>query len=149
MPNPYRGEVPFTANGKEYILRLDVEALCCLEEQTKKGIISLLSELQDPQKITLTLARQMLWAGLQEKHSGISLKEAGDLIPALGGLAKLVNLFSDAMNARFTETEGQTEDHPPKAGNPTNGIGPRSTDHGQSLEGTPTPSGVSPSVNSP
>ena len=48
-----------TLNGKDYPLRFSVNALCCLEEKTGKG----LSDMQSGQ---LSCLRGLLWCGLRE-----------------------------------------------------------------------------------
>ncbi len=62
-----------TLNGKDYPLRFSVNALCCLEEKTGKG----LSDMQSGQ---LSCLRGLLWCGLREHFPEYALEDAGDLI---------------------------------------------------------------------
>jgi len=135
MANPHKGEVAFEADGISYVLRFSIDAICQLEELTGKGIVTLIGELQDPEKMSLSLARQVLWAGLQEQQPHIGVKEAGELITAAGGMAKIISLFGTAFTASFPPAQSNSS-RPRKAGNPKNGIGPRSTGIGRVSDAT-------------
>jgi hypothetical protein len=136
MANPNKGEIAFDVDGKRYTLRYSIDAICSLEAEAGKGMVALIGELQDPSKMSLTLARQVLWAGLLEHHPELTVKEAGELIPAAGGLMKIVSLFNEAFEANFTQAEGKQ--NPRKAGSRRNGTGPRSSKAGQA-SGDPAP----------
>lgn len=140
MANPHKGEVAFEANGERYVLQFSIDAICALEAETGKGIIGLVAEFQDPDKMSVTLARQILWAGLREHHPELSVKEAGELIPAAGGIAELIKLFGEAFSASFPQPKANGS-RPQKAGSPRNGIGPHSTVTGAVSGGTTNPSG--------
>ena len=62
-----------TMNGKEYVLRFSVNALCCLEEKTGKS----LSEMQSGQ---MSCLRGLLWCGLREHWPECTLEDVGVLI---------------------------------------------------------------------
>jgi hypothetical protein len=124
--NAHKGEVPFEANGQHYTLRFSIDAICALEEGTKRGIIALTSDMQNPDKMSITLARQFLWAGLQEKHPDLTVKEAGELIPAAGGLLAVIALLREGLSAAFPKSKDESP-RPQKAGSSKNGIGPHST----------------------
>lgn len=138
MANQHKGEVAFDADGKQYTLRYSIDAICCLETETGKGIVALLSEFQDSDKITLTLARQMMWAGLREHHPEVTVKEAGELIVAAGGLMKFIEVLNNSFAASFGLEEGKK--NPRKAGG-QNGTGLRSTRPGHRSNARPTTSG--------
>lgn len=137
MINPHKGEVAFEANGQRYVLQFSIDAVCTLEGETGKGFVALVEELE--QNPSLTLMRQLLWAGLLERHPDITLKEAGELIPAAGGLVGAMDLFNKAFTAAF-EKPGD-KPRPRKAGSPKNGIGPHSTATGAASSVTTNPSG--------
>lgn len=138
--NPVKGEVSFPVDDKTYILQFTIDAICSLEAENGKGIIGLISELQDPSKVSLTLARQMLWAGLQEHHPEITVKEAGELIPAAGGMMSVMRMFEKAFKAAFPELK-EGDARPRKAGGLKNGTGPHSTASGAATIGTTKRSG--------
>lgn len=146
MANPHRGEVAFEANGERYVLRYSIDAICALEGSTGKGIVALVGELMNPTTMSITLARKVLWAGLQEHHPDITEKQAGELIVAAGGLGKIVKLFNDSFERAFPEAKAK---NPRKAGGrSTNGTGPLSGEAGQASAGTKTPSGAEPRASS-
>ena len=128
MANPHKGEVAFEAGDATYTLRFSIDALCSLEEITGKGIIALSNELSDADRLSVTLLRQVLWAGLQEHHKGMDLKAAGELIAAGGGVVAMVGIIARAFEATFPETEAGGAARPPIAGQ--NGTGPRSSVRG-------------------
>ena len=140
MANAHKGEVAFEAEGQRYVLRFSIDAICQLEAETSKGIVALISELQDRDKMSITLARQMLWAGLREHHPDITVKDAGELIPAAGGMSALLTLFSKAFASSFPSLENKST-RPRQAGNPRNGIGPHSIDSGAASGATTKASG--------
>lgn len=147
MANPHKGEVAFDADGKRYVLRYSIDAICQLEAETGKGIVALISDLESPERMSVTLARQVLWAGLTEHHPNITVKDAGELIAAAGGLVRIVSLFGEAFAAAFPQPEGKQ--NPRKAGSPkASGTGPRSTASGRASGVIPTTSGDAPHANS-
>lgn len=126
MINPHKGEVSFEADGQRFVLQYSIDAVCTLEGETGKGFVALVEELE--QNPSLTLMRQMLWAGLLERHPDITLKEAGELIPAAGGLVGAMVLFNKAFQVAFPAPDDKPR--PRKAGSPKNGTGPQSIKHG-------------------
>lgn len=137
--NPHKGEVAFEANGQRYVLQFSIDAICILEDAAGKGIVALLSELQDPLKMSVTTARIVLWAGLQEHHPDLTIKQAGELILAAGGVENLIGMFDKAFAAAFPPPDDKPR--PRKAGGPKNGTGPRSTSTGAASSATTSPSG--------
>ncbi len=106
MPNPHRGEVEIEAGDKTYVLRYSVDALCRLEAATGRGIPSLAGELGDPERVTVTLLRQVLWAGISCDGKSLMLDEAGELIPLAGGLGPVMAKVSEALSLAFPEASG-------------------------------------------
>ena len=62
-----------TLCGKEYPLHFTVNALCCLEEKTGKG----LSEMQSGQ---MSCLRGLLWCALSQQNPGMTLEDAGNMM---------------------------------------------------------------------
>lgn len=100
MANREKGEVSFDAQGKTWTLRYSTNALCELEEATGHGAIELANSMADETKIRISDLRYMLWAGLTDKHDGITVKEAGRLMDALG-MDKAGPLIGEAFQAAF------------------------------------------------
>lgn len=138
--NPHKGEVAFDAGGKQYVLRFSIDAICALEAEAGKGILAIVNELQNTEKMSLSLARQILWAGLQENHPELTPKEAGELIPEAGGMSKVYELFGEAFQSSFPQLKGGSA-HPRKAGSLKNGIGPHSSVRGAGSTATTKASG--------
>lgn len=108
MSNKQRGEVSLKAGDESYILRYSIDAICVMEGELGKGFAAIAGELSNPDKISITLARAVLWAGLKEHHSDITLKEAGELIPAAGGLTSIMFVISEALTHAFPDNEKKT-----------------------------------------
>lgn len=150
MNNPHRGEVTFVVAGKTYTMRGSIDAICALEAISGKGMVTITRELSDPETMTMTLTRQVLWALLQERQPGITLQEAGDLIPAAGGMAGITKAIGEAFQAMFPDVakgDEAAQADPPQAGQSANGTGPHSTPSGQVSAATPTTSGSEPRAN--
>lgn len=116
MANPHRGEVAFEADGNSYTLRFSANAICELEEATGRGALSLMMEfqaLEQPRdakgkalpetpaaqaerlgRIKMTTVRALFWAMLRDRQPEITLREAGELIEAAGGLIGVANLIA-------------------------------------------------------
>lgn len=65
-------------NNKEYELRYDFNAMCAFEDKFGKSISTIITE----ENFGLSATRALLWAGLLQKHKGISIQKVGDLIQA-------------------------------------------------------------------
>lgn len=144
MINPHKGEVSFESKGQRYVLQYSIDAICTLEGETGKGIIALAGELE--KSPSMTLMRQLIWAGLLEHHPEMTLKEAGELILAAGGLVGAMRLFNQAFAVAFEQDE---KPRPRKAGSPRNGTGPHSTATGAASSATTSPSGERRHAKSP
>jgi len=132
MANPHKGEYAFEAAGKNYTLLFSVDALCALEAATGKGIAILSMEMANPQRSSVTLLRQMVWAGLREKHPDIDIKAAGELIVSAGGFMPMMRHIDEAFSMAFpfdaVKPDGAAN---PQEGQPQkDGTGPASTPTG-------------------
>ena len=134
-----RGEVIIrTEDGKEYTVRFSVEALCHLEETFGKSFIEIARELNDVNKLSVTVMRKVLWAGLIEYQPNMTLKEAGELIVPLGGGMKVLSLLEEGLRVAFPQADDDEKPgNPPQPGQ-TNGTGPASISGGVDLEETKT-----------
>lgn len=102
-----KGEVGFEADGEGYTLLLDFNALCDLEDSLP-GLMDGTAEIKSPRAI-----RSVFHAGLQAHHDGLSPRDAGDLIQAIG-LDKAGELVAKAFEASFGKG-GEGKSRPPKA----------------------------------
>lgn len=104
MANRVKGEVGFTADGQDYTLLLDFNALCELEEVVP-GLMDGTAEIKSPSAV-----RAVFHAALSEHHAGLDVKAAGRIIHAVG-IARAGELIGEAMAASF-KTEGKEPARP-------------------------------------
>lgn len=140
MNNRQDGEVGFEADGKQYVMRYSIDAICRLEEVAGKGIVAISKELLDPDKMKMSTVRMVFWAGLVEHHPGITLREAGDLIPKAGGMNGVKTMLTAAFGASFPDEVEVEGDRPQQAGQ-VNGTGSPSTPSGSEAAGPRESSG--------
>ena len=110
--NPNKGEIELKAGDKIYVLRYSIDAICSLEEKTGKSFPTLAAEMGDPNKFTVTLVRSMLHAGLADAQPDITLKEAGEIIIAAGGMVDVMNKVGEALQAAFPDAEASGTPRP-------------------------------------
>lgn len=120
MANPHKGEVAFEADGKTYTLRYSIDALCELEAAVGKGFPVIASEFSDPDKMSIRLARAILWAGLLEHHK-MTQREAGEVMAGAGGLLKVNPIIDRAIAAAFPEMAAEKTADPPTPGQESTG----------------------------
>lgn len=109
MANAIKGEVAFQAAGADYVLLLDFNALCDLEEDFP-GLMDGTAEIKSPRAI-----RRVFHAGLAEHQPGIDERGAGSIIQAVG-LEEAAVLIKKAFDASFPKaTEGEDGPRPQKA----------------------------------
>lgn len=142
MANPHRGEVTFEADGKQWTLAYSINALCVLEDALGMGIGEVVERFGNVQKLRLNTVRAVLWAGLNDHHPEVSLKQAGELIADMT-LPTSIDLLGRAFSLAFPDGKDESG-NPPQPGGPTNGIGPGSTVLGQALVETKSTSGGAP-----
>ncbi len=93
MPaNPQKGEVEFTALGKEWILRFDTNAICILEEEQDRGISEIAQLLQSAPRVSMI--RAVFRAAVV---GGISLSDTNDVLDEIGA-GKAVELWGQAFD---------------------------------------------------
>jgi hypothetical protein len=127
--NSHKGELGFTAEGRQLTLSYSIDALCRIEDRFDKSALTVLAAMmRDPQVRKL---RAVLWAGLQEHHKDIDEKTAGELIRSLGGVQPTVELINKAFLAAFPPAEAAEGSADPQAPPETaDGIGAVSTASG-------------------
>lgn len=107
MPgNPLKGEVDFTALGKEWILRFDTNAICVLEEEQDRGISEIAQLLQISPRISMI--RAVFRAAVV---GGISLQETNDILDELGA-TRSVELWRKAFDTSLLLRDREPEARP-------------------------------------
>ena len=99
MANALKGEVAFEVSGETYVLLLDFNALCELENDVP-GLMDGTLEIRSPSVI-----RTVVHAGLAAHHPGLTLRDAGNLIHTLG-LEVAGELVTRSFAASFPVTTG-------------------------------------------
>lgn len=99
MANPIKGEIAFEVEGQDYVLLLDFNALCDLEDDFP-GLMDGTAELKSPKAI-----RRVFHAGLAAHHPDVTLQEAGSLIHAIG-LDGAGDLVRRSFEAAFPTAKG-------------------------------------------
>ena len=129
MTNVHKGDVAAEIDGAGYTLRFSVDALCQLESAAGKSFADIGRDLSTG-KISITLARQLLWSALREHHPAVTLKEAGEMIKGLGGITGAMAKINEALVAAFPDQAAPESSERPQQPGQTNGIGPASSEHG-------------------
>ena len=83
MANPFRGEASFDIEGKAFRVRFSWNAAAEYEEAAGKALSDALLDIAR-EKLSARSLRAMLWAGLQEHHPDVTLRQAGEMIDAMG-----------------------------------------------------------------
>ncbi|WP_313472771.1 hypothetical protein [Brevundimonas sp.] len=98
MANRVKGEVGFTADGQDYTLLLDFNALCELENDVP-GLMDGTAEIKSPSAV-----RAVFHAALTGHHPALNVKDAGRIIHAVG-IGRAGELIREAMTASFGQEE--------------------------------------------
>lgn len=115
MSNPHHGAVEFEAQGKRYSLRFSIDAICHLEAATGRTFPAIAVDMANPARVSVTLMRHLLHAGLLEHHPGIDLKTAGDLIVGAGGFDGVMQKVDTAIGLAFpAAAEASGTPRPPR-----------------------------------
>lgn len=106
-----------TLNGREYPLRISVNALCCLEEKTGKS----LAQLHATQ---MSCLRGLLWCALLESDAPLTLEQAGKLLDdhlrSGGSMQQVSSVLAQALeDACFFQLPGKKEAAAPCGSNTT------------------------------
>lgn len=121
MANPQRGELALQVGEKSYTLRFSANALCALEDALDVSVVEFGDMLTDPKRVRLKTVRAVMWAGLQDHHPAITLKEAGDIIQELT-MAKAMAAIGSAFELAFPTPDPTQPDQSQHGG-----IGPASS----------------------
>jgi len=111
--NPLRGEASFDVGGRAYRLKFDWNAAAEFEEAAGRPLSDALLDVAR-EKLSARALRAMLWAGLQEHHGDVTLKDAGRLIDAMGR-REAQRVMGVALRYFFPELEEDETPDPPRA----------------------------------
>lgn len=103
--NRVKGEVQFEVEGESYVLLLDFNALCDLEDDLP-GLMDGTAEIKSPKAI-----RRVFHAGLAEHHTGLDVRAAGAIVHALG-LDRAAEVIKESFAASFPAPGGDKPARP-------------------------------------
>ena len=121
MANPHRGEVGFTADGKEWVLRYSANAICTLEDEFDMDMGALVKMLDGKNGVRMSTLRTVFWAGLLDRHPDATKEQAGELISDVG-FGEAGPLVGRALAAAFPP-EDNSKARPRKGGKAGTGKG--------------------------
>lgn len=103
MPNPLKGETPLrVADGREFTLVLDFEALIQAESVYGKPLGALMAEAGQG---FIGASRALLYGALKTKHPAVSLRDAAEMLQTDGDVVS--DALTAAADAAFPESEGK------------------------------------------
>lgn len=110
MGNAKRGEFAFTVNDERYTLQFTLNGFCELEEVTGETTTAFMARLDQKDRADMSFkdVRRLFWAGLVEHHEGITEREAGRLVTALGGPVDALDFAMKALLAAFPEAKDES-----------------------------------------
>jgi len=110
MGNAFRGEASFEVEGRAYRVRHSWNSAAEYEEAAGKPLSDALLDIAR-EKLSARSLRAMLWAGLQEHHPEVTLKDAGRLIDRMGR-SEAQRVMAVALRYYFPELEAEDETSP-------------------------------------
>lgn len=102
MGNKVRGQIDLQAGDKAYTLQFTANAMCELEAKAGLSISEFMANLQAAQasgRVKMLDLRLLIWAGLTENHPELTLKQAGQIINDLGGMAPAMAVLGEGLAA--------------------------------------------------
>ena len=110
VANREKGEVEIDVGGKTYVLVMDFEAMCQLEDKlsTADKDVTFVEVMQKADRGSMRHMRAVLWAALLRHQPDITLQDVTNVIQTLGG----VNGLNKALLAVSKATRPDAEDLP-------------------------------------
>ncbi|MDW9877325.1 hypothetical protein GOC31_20850 [Sinorhizobium meliloti] len=115
MANPNRGSVALQVGDRVYTLSYSINALCELEDLLEKPVAEIVKAIQTPAELRMSSVRAIIWAGLQDHHEGLTVKEAGQIASEAGMQAALAKAGEAFRLAFPAPAEGGAKANPRKA----------------------------------
>lgn len=112
MANALRGDVKAVIAGEQFVLRMDMNAMCELEAELGEPAASVLGRMAAPQAFMRDI-RAILWASLRRHHAGTTIEAAGNLLHEDGPGARSAIL--SALSASAPPPEGDAGKKAPAA----------------------------------
>lgn len=100
MANREIGECKLTAGDATYTLRYGAFAIAELETELNRPMISIATELENADKRRVKTVIAALWAGLQEHHEGLTIRDAARIMDTMGFVDAALKV-AEALNLAF------------------------------------------------
>lgn len=112
MTNKIRGKVDFEVGGKVWSLHYTTNGMCELESAAGCGAMQFLQRLEttSAQSLSFGDVRLLFWAGLQEHHPEVTVRDAGALITDLGGIGQAMDLTGQAVADSLPEPDSGVDE---------------------------------------
>jgi Phage tail tube protein, GTA-gp10 len=99
MSNTVRGKIDFEVGGSSYSLHFTANGMCELEDAAGCSAMAFLKRLEASAADDLSFGdvRLLFWAGLQEHHPELTVRDAGALMTSVGGIGGAMELAGRAV----------------------------------------------------
>jgi hypothetical protein len=109
MANRLRGQIELKAGEAVHILRFTVNAFCDLETELGRPMSEILAGFMTPEsraKVSLSLVRALVWAGLKDAQPSVTIAAAGEIMDAAGPPTAVAKV-AEALQAAFPDESGR------------------------------------------
>lgn len=101
-------EFPLRTPTAEYTLHYSSNAVCRLEAETEMTLEQISNSFNSGKNLKVTLVRALVWAGLGDRHPGLSLEDAGRIIDEVG-IVEAVTLAAQAFQGAFPRARSNSK----------------------------------------
>ena len=108
MGNRELGLVSMQAGDRSFRLQFTINGLCALEDASGLPAPDFMVNLQVSSaggSFRLSDVRLLLWAGLQEHHPDLSLRDVGEIITDMGGVEVAMRDLEKAVAAAYPDAK--------------------------------------------
>lgn len=110
MVDNLKGEVGFATETKEYVLKLDVEAIIELEEYLDLPVLLIAETFKDPEKLRMGFVRDVFRFALKGGGHKLSPATVSKIVGEIG-FVEAVSKIGEALQASFpTDDDGADDD---------------------------------------
>lgn len=110
MTSPLVPQAKITIEGKEYKMRLDLNALSDFENMTGKSIMR--GGLTDIANLDLSDVRGLLWACMVQEDESLTIREVGRMIH-IGNITELTETIAKLVQGTMPEPQEEADDESP------------------------------------
>lgn len=110
MANSQQGKAPIDIDGTTYTLSLSIDAMCEIEDEASKRSadpangVTFQDVVERVNRGDIRSIRLLFWGALRDHHRELTVKQAGELLSKVGGIAAVTKQMGVVM--------GETEPDP-------------------------------------